>query len=128
MCRRDMPATAMARKPSPSKSPRPKASRGKPSRQEPGRQEPGRVASGAVSRPRPGLKSRVSPADLGRKTGRFYPAEERARVEVEEWLMWQTARLGPMAGQADHFRQHAPEPVAYAIEYYTNECAAFTPP
>ena len=59
---------------------------------------------------------------LGRKTGKFYPAAERARVEVEQWLMWQMAGLGPMAGQANHFRHYAPEQLPYAINRYTNEC------
>jgi GST-like protein len=59
---------------------------------------------------------------LGRKTGKFYPQEERARVEVEQWLMWQMAGLGPMAGQAHHFRLYAPEQLPYAIDRYTNEC------
>lgn len=59
---------------------------------------------------------------LGRKFGRFYPSEERGRVEVEQWLFWQVGGLGPMAGQAHHFRQYAPEKVPYAIERYTNEC------
>lgn len=58
---------------------------------------------------------------LGRKTGKFYPADERGRVEVDEWLFWQMAGLGPMAGQAHHFRQFAPETIPYAIERYTSE-------
>lgn len=59
---------------------------------------------------------------LGRKFGRFYPADERGRVEVDQWLFWQMAGLGPMAGQAHHFRQYAPEKIPYAIDRYTNEC------
>jgi GST-like protein len=59
---------------------------------------------------------------LGRKTGKFYPAEERARTEVDQWLMWQMGGLGPMAGQAHHFRLYAPEQLPYAIDRYTNEC------
>ena len=58
---------------------------------------------------------------LGRKTGKFYPAEERARVEVEQWLYWQMANLGPNCGQAHHFRNYAQEKIAYAIDRYTNE-------
>lgn len=58
---------------------------------------------------------------LGRKYGRFYPTDERARVAVEEWLFWQMGGLGPMAGQAHHFRQYAPEQVPYAIKRYTDE-------
>ena len=58
---------------------------------------------------------------LGRKTGRFYPADERSRVEVDQWLFWQMAGLGPMAGQTHHFRIYAPEKITYAIDRYTNE-------
>lgn len=58
---------------------------------------------------------------LGRKFGRFYPSEERARMEVDQWLFWQMGGLGPMAGQAHHFRHYAPERVDYAIDRYTNE-------
>ena len=58
---------------------------------------------------------------LGRKFGKFYPADERRRVDVEQWLFWQVGGLGPMAGQAHHFRQYAPEKVQYGIDRYTNE-------
>jgi len=58
---------------------------------------------------------------LGRKTGKFYPQDERRRVEVDEWLFWQVGGLGPMAGQAHHFRGDAPEQIPYAIGRYTDE-------
>ncbi|HEV2112003.1 MAG TPA: glutathione binding-like protein [Gammaproteobacteria bacterium] len=58
---------------------------------------------------------------LAEKTGRFLPAELRGRIEVLKWLFWQVGGLGPMAGQAGHFRAYAPEPVPYAIERYTKE-------
>lgn len=58
---------------------------------------------------------------LGRKFGRFYPSDERARVEVDQWLFWQMGGLGPMAGQAHHFRNYAPEKIQYGIDRYTNE-------
>lgn len=58
---------------------------------------------------------------LGRKFGKFYPTDERARVEVDQWLFWQMGGLGPMAGQAHHFRQYAPEKIEYGINRYTNE-------
>lgn len=58
---------------------------------------------------------------LGVKTGRFYPADERGRTRVDQWLFWQMANLGPMCGQANHFRYYKPEGNEYARERYTNE-------
>ena len=58
---------------------------------------------------------------LGRKYSKFYPMAERARVEVEEWLFWQVGGLGPMAGQANHFRHYAQEKIEYGITRYTDE-------
>ena len=58
---------------------------------------------------------------LGRKTGKFYPCNERARVEVDQWLFWQMGGFGPMLGQTHHFRIYAPEKIDYAINRYTNE-------
>ncbi len=60
---------------------------------------------------------------LGRKTGKFYPADERRRVEVDQWLFWQVGGFGPMLGQAHHFRIYAKEKVPYGIERYTNEAS-----
>jgi len=58
---------------------------------------------------------------LGRKFDRFYPQEERKRVAVEEWLFWQVGGLGPMAGQANHFLNYAPEDLPYAKKRYSDE-------
>lgn len=58
---------------------------------------------------------------LAERTGLFLPADPAGRVTVLEWLFWQAGGLGPMCGQAHHFRQYAPEPVPYAIERYTRE-------
>ena len=60
---------------------------------------------------------------LGRKTGKFCPAEERARSEVEQWLFWQVGGLGPMAGQNHHFNIYANERIPYAMERYVKETA-----
>jgi len=58
---------------------------------------------------------------LGRKTGRFYPDDERGRVEVDQWLFWQMGGLGPMAGQLNHFKHYSRETLAYAIKRYDDE-------
>ncbi|MEO1091316.1 MAG: glutathione S-transferase N-terminal domain-containing protein [Pseudomonadota bacterium] len=58
---------------------------------------------------------------LAEKTGRFLPRETRARYATLEWLYWQMGGLGPMLGQNHHFKQYAPEPIAYAIDRYVNE-------
>lgn len=58
---------------------------------------------------------------LAGKTGRFLPADTRGRYEVLQWLMFQMGGIGPMLGQAHHFRIYAPEKLPYAIERYTNE-------
>lgn len=64
---------------------------------------------------------------LGRKTGEFYGANERERVEIDQWVHWQMGGLGPMAGQANHFRNYAKAMVEdekqleYGATRYTNE-------
>ena len=58
---------------------------------------------------------------LAAKTGRFLPEDLSARYEVLQWLMFQMGGVGPMLGQAHHFRLYAPEKIAYAIDRYTNE-------
>ena len=58
---------------------------------------------------------------LAAKTGRFMPESIRDRYEVLQWLMFQMGGVGPMLGQAHHFRIYAPQKLPYAIERYTNE-------
>jgi GST-like protein len=59
---------------------------------------------------------------LGRKFRRFYPLEdERKRVQVEEWLTWQIANVGPIFGNNNHFRNYASEKVPYGIRRFENE-------
>ncbi len=58
---------------------------------------------------------------LAGKTGRLLPADVAAKYEVLQWLMFQMGSVGPMLGQAHHFRVYAPEKLPYAIERYTHE-------
>jgi GST-like protein len=51
----------------------------------------------------------------------LFPADTRRRVAVNQWLMFQMGGVGPMLGQAHHFRKYAPEPLEYAIDRYTKE-------
>jgi GSH-dependent disulfide-bond oxidoreductase len=58
---------------------------------------------------------------LAGKTGKLLPASTHGRYEVLQWLMFQMGSIGPMLGQAHHFRVYAPEKIPYAIDRYTNE-------
>lgn len=58
---------------------------------------------------------------LAEKSGRFLPRDLHGRYEVVQWLFWQVSGLGPMAGQAHHFRAFATEVVPYGIRRYTDE-------
>ncbi|MES2632740.1 MAG: glutathione binding-like protein [Pseudomonadota bacterium] len=58
---------------------------------------------------------------LAAKTGRFMPSTDREKYDVLQWLMFQMGGVGPMLGQAHHFRLYAPEKVEYAVNRYSNE-------
>ncbi len=58
---------------------------------------------------------------LAEKTGRFLPRDPFNRYQVIQWLMFQISGVGPMLGQAHHFRGYAPEKIEYAINRYTKE-------
>jgi len=60
---------------------------------------------------------------LADKTGHFMPRESHAHWRAMQWLMFQMGGVGPMLGQAHHFRNYAPETIPYAVERYTNETA-----
>jgi len=55
------------------------------------------------------------------KTAKLMPTDTRGKFETIQWLMFQMASVGPMLGQAHHFRRYAPEKLQYAIDRYTNE-------
>ena len=58
---------------------------------------------------------------LAGKTGKLLPTDVRGKYDVLEWLMFQMGGVGPMLGQAHHFRIYAPEKIEYAVNRYTNE-------
>jgi GSH-dependent disulfide-bond oxidoreductase len=60
---------------------------------------------------------------LAEKTGQLLPKDEIGRLEALKWLFFQVSSMGPMLGQAHHFRTYAPEPIEYAINRYTEEAS-----
>ena len=60
---------------------------------------------------------------LADKTGCHLASDLRGRNETLQWLFWQMAGLGPMAGQNHHFTQYAPEKLPYAMDRYIKETA-----
>ncbi|MCV2355456.1 glutathione binding-like protein [Paucibacter sp. B2R-40] len=58
---------------------------------------------------------------LAGKTGQFLPKDTASKYEVLQWLMFQMGGVGPMLGQAHHFRIYAPEKIKYAIDRYSSE-------
>lgn len=58
---------------------------------------------------------------LAEKERKFLPTDVRGKYNVLQWLYWQMAGLGPMAGQNHHFVQYAPERIPYAMERYVKE-------
>jgi len=63
---------------------------------------------------------------LASKSGSLLPADLHARWTCVQWLMWQMGGVGPMFGQANHFRRYAREQIPYAIDRYTNESNRLT--
>jgi len=63
---------------------------------------------------------------LASKSGKLMPVADRDRYTMLQWLMWQMGGVGPMFGQANHFRAYAKDPQPYPIERYTNESNRLT--
>ena len=59
---------------------------------------------------------------LAEKTGQLMPPGPKGKYDTMQWLMFQMGGLGPMLGQAHHFRRFAPEQIPYAVKRYTDEC------
>ena len=64
---------------------------------------------------------------LADKTGKFLPRSDRARYAVLQWVHWQMANLGPMMGNANHFKNYAqqlvddPHQLAYGTKRFMGE-------
>jgi GST-like protein len=74
-------------------------------------------------KPLPVFESGAILVYLAEREGRLLPTDLRQRAMVMQWLMWQMAGQGPMAGPAGPFRNYAPEKLPYAIDRYSNEAA-----
>ncbi|OGA44784.1 MAG: glutathione S-transferase [Betaproteobacteria bacterium RIFCSPLOWO2_12_FULL_62_13] len=63
---------------------------------------------------------------LASKAGKYLPLDMHERWTCMQWLMWQMSGIGPMFGQANHFRRYAKEKMQYPIDRYTNEANRLT--
>ncbi|XHF97653.1 hypothetical protein AWENTII_001230 [Aspergillus wentii] len=50
-----------------------------------------------------------------------FPTGTREHYEMNNWLFFQNAGVGPMQGQANHFSRYAPERIEYGVNRYVNE-------
>jgi len=64
---------------------------------------------------------------LAEKTGQFLPTDTAGKYQVLQWVHWQMANLGPMMGNANHFRNYATNftddqtKLEYGINRFVNE-------
>jgi len=64
---------------------------------------------------------------LAEKTGRFLPTATRDRYRVLQWVHWQMANLGPMMGNANHFKNYGrslandPKQLEYGVKRFVGE-------
>lgn len=64
---------------------------------------------------------------LADKTGRFLPKDPRGRYRVLQWVHWQMANLGPMMGNANHFKNYGknlaedPKQLEYGTRRFVGE-------
>lgn len=80
---------------------------------------------GPDGKPYPMFESGAILMYLAEKSGRFMPSDMAGRYLVVQWVMFQMGHIGPMLGQAHHFRQYAPEEIDldYAVDRYTKEAS-----
>ncbi|MGD8831521.1 MAG: glutathione S-transferase N-terminal domain-containing protein [Pseudomonadales bacterium] len=64
---------------------------------------------------------------LADKTGQLLPSDTRGRYRVLQWVHWQMANLGPMMGNANHFKNYGkniaddPRQLEYGIKRFVGE-------
>ena len=64
---------------------------------------------------------------LAEKTGKFLPAHPTEKYKVLQWVHWQMANLGPMMGNANHFKNYGkniakePSQLEYGTKRFVGE-------
>ena len=58
---------------------------------------------------------------LAEKAGKLIPTDRLGRSRITQWVVWQTAGLGPMMGQLNVFRHYFPERLPSVVDRYSRE-------
>jgi len=64
---------------------------------------------------------------LADKSGKFLPTDPKGRYRVLQWVHWQMANLGPMMGNANHFKNYGkniaddPKQLEYGTKRFVGE-------
>ena len=58
---------------------------------------------------------------LAEKSGKLLPTEALDRLQVLQWLFFESSKIAPTLSHTKHFMYHAPEEVPYAVKRFNTE-------